>query len=289
MIPYNSPKQLAAFLAEQGLAVKKRFGQNFLVDSGVRKKIISLLAPERGMTVWEIGPGLGCMTAAILETGTRLRVFELDRGFIRILSGEFGGRENFLLTPGDVLKTWPSHREEKPDIIFGNLPYSIAAALIGDFLEKDFTQSRWVFMTQKETAARMAAPAGTKNYSSFSLLCRTFMDVKIHFDVSPGAFYPRPKVFSSLVELRARRDPPEILDRGIFLGLLGALFSSRRKTLKNNLLPWAASQGRDAAWVTRLLEKTDTDPGIRGEVLSAENVAALANRAALELLVPRLH
>jgi 16S rRNA (adenine1518-N6/adenine1519-N6)-dimethyltransferase len=235
------------------------------------------------MTVWEIGPGLGCMTAAIAETGTRLRVFEFDRGFVKILAEEFADRNNFFLTEGDVLKTWPLHREEKPDIIFGNLPYSIAAALIGDFLEKDFTRSRWVFMVQKEVASRMAAEPGTKNFSSFSLLCRTFMDVKIRFDVSPWAFYPRPEVFSTVVELVPRRSPPEILNREIFLSLLGALFASRRKTLKNNLLPWAASQGKDSAWALGLSEKAGLPPGIRGETLSVEELAALANTAALEL------
>jgi 16S rRNA (adenine1518-N6/adenine1519-N6)-dimethyltransferase len=280
MIPYNSPGRLAAFLTEHGLALKKRYGQNFLVGSDVRARILSLLSPERGTRVWEIGPGLGCMSAAILETGAALNVFEVDRGFIKILMEEFGGRENFSLTAGDVLKTWPSRREENPGLVFGNLPYNAAAALIADFLEKDFCQSRWVFMVQTEVAARMAARPGTKNYSSLSLLCQTFMRVKLHFDVSPAAFYPRPEVFSSIVEFSPRPDRPAILDRGLYLGLVRALFASRRKTLRNNLLPWAAARGKDAAWAALLPEAAGLSPGVRGETLSAADLARLANAAA---------
>ncbi|MDR1932027.1 MAG: 16S rRNA (adenine(1518)-N(6)/adenine(1519)-N(6))-dimethyltransferase RsmA [Spirochaetales bacterium] len=280
MVPYNSPKQLAVFLAQHGLSLKKRFGQNFLVNADVRGRILSLLSPARGTRVWEIGPGLGCMSAAILETGALLNVFEIDRGFIKILVEEFSARENFRLIEGDVLKTWPPLRDEKPGLIFGNLPYNSAAALIADFLEKDFIQSRWVFMVQKEVAARMAAKPGTKNYSSFSLLCQTFMTVQLLFEVSPAAFYPRPEVFSCVAGLQPRPDQPVILCRGIFFGILRALFASRRKTLKNNLLPWAASLGKDADWVTRLLDNAGLRPEIRGETLSAADAVSLANQAA---------
>ncbi|MDR1625517.1 MAG: 16S rRNA (adenine(1518)-N(6)/adenine(1519)-N(6))-dimethyltransferase RsmA [Spirochaetia bacterium] len=282
MVPYNSPGRLAAFLAGRGLALKKRYGQNFLVNPDLRGRIISLLAPKRGDLVWEIGAGLGCMSAAILGAGAVLRAFEVDRGFAAILKEEFGqtGEGRFALTEGDALALWPAFREEVPDLVFGNLPYNAAAALIADFLEKGFIQSRWVFMVQKEVAARMAARPGTKNRSSFSLLCQTFMDVRIRFDVSPAAFYPRPEVFSSVVELAPRPDAPAILDRGLYLGLLRAVFASRRKTLKNNLLPWAAARGRDAAWAALLLEAAELPPGVRGETLSAEELARLANAAA---------
>jgi 16S rRNA (adenine1518-N6/adenine1519-N6)-dimethyltransferase len=281
MIPYDSPKGLAAFLAGRGLAPKKRFGQNFLVSPGARGKILSLLRPEAGLRVWEVGPGLGCMTACLLEAGAVLRAFEIARGFITILKEEFGagGEGSFTLSEGDVLETWPAFREEAPALVFGNLPYSAASALIADFLEKDFTRSRWVFMVQKEVAARMVARPGTKEYSSFSLLCQTFMNVRRQFDVSPEAFYPRPEVVSSVVELSPRPDAPAIVERGLYLSLLRAVFASRRKTLKNNLLPWAASRKRDETWVTRLLDASDIMPGLRGETLSVEELARLAGAA----------
>ena len=279
MIPYDSPRRLAAFLAQRGLSPKKRFGQNFLVDAGVRGRILGLLAPEKGTRVWEIGPGLGAMTRALLEAGVLLRTFEIDRGFIAVLEEEFAGEQNFTLVAGDVLRRWPEFREESPRLIFGNLPYSVAAVLIADFLEKDFIQSRWLFMVQKEVAARMAARPGTKSYSSFSLLCQTFTELRLHDDIPPAAFYPRPEVFSTIVELIPRKDQPRIENRGLYLGLARSLFASRRKTIKNNLLPWAASQGKDATWTEGLIREAGLDGGLRGEVLSVEEVVHLANIA----------
>lgn len=280
MIPHNSPKSIAAFLAGRGLALKKRFGQNFLIDAGLRRKILTLLGPRQGIKLWEIGPGLGSMTLPILEAGARVRAFEIDRGFIAILREEFAGYENFFLTEGDALAAWPVFREEEPETIFGNLPYRSAAALIADFLEKDFTASRWVFMVQKEVALRMAAQPGTKDYSSFSLLTQTFMDVHLRFDVPPAAFYPRPGVVSTVVELFPRKDSPALAERSLFTEVLRALFSSRRKTLKNNLIPWAAGRGIDPAGACRLLESSGLNASARGENLSPEDVARLSNLAA---------
>jgi 16S rRNA (adenine1518-N6/adenine1519-N6)-dimethyltransferase len=221
------------------------------------------------------------MSAAILEAGALLRAFEIDRGFIAILKEEFAARAGrFALAEGDVLAAWPAFREEAPSLVFGNLPYSAAAALVADFIEKDFCQGRWVFMVQKEVAARMAALPGTKSYSSFSLLCQTFMNVRLHFDVSPAAFYPRPEVFSRVVELTPRPDAPVIANRGLYLGLLRAVFASRRKTIKNNLLPWAAPRKKDEAWVARLLGAAGLEGGARGETLSPGELARLANTAA---------
>jgi len=165
MIEYNSPKLLAAFLRERGFALKKKFGQNFLVNPGTRAKILDAIAPEPGELVWEIGPGLGCMTGPILESGAKVAVFEIDRGFIEVLQDEFGGNPRFSLVPGDVLRTWRLHRAAPPAKVFGNLPYSAASAIIADFLEEGFLPSRCVFMVQKEVASRMAAKPGTKNYS----------------------------------------------------------------------------------------------------------------------------
>lgn len=279
MIPYDSPKGLSAFLKERGFALRKRFGQNFLVNPRVRERILSVLEPSASDLIWEIGPGLGCMTGALLNSGARVRAFEIDRGFLGVLEEEFRGRENFHLTGGDVLDTWRALRGENPSKVFGNLPYSAASAIIADFIEEDFLPDRWVFMVQREVAARMAARPGTKNYSSFSLLCQTFMNVKVRFDVGAGSFYPPPEVISSVVELRPRQDPPEIADRRVYLGILRALFASRRKTLRNNLVAYAAARGNDALWAADLLEKAGLRPEARGETLSPAEVARLANAA----------
>jgi len=279
MIAYDSPKQLAAFLRERGLALKKKFGQNFLVNPGTRARILEALAPGRGELVWEIGPGLGCMTGSILDSGAEVTVFEIDRGFIEVLRGEFGGNPRFTLVPGDVLRTWKLHRTASPAKVFGNLPYSAASAIVADFLEEGFIPSRCVFMVQKEIASRMASRPGTKNYSSFSVLCQAFLEVDILFDVAPGSFFPAPDVVSSVVELRPRSMPLELLDRKLFLEIARSLFASRRKTLKNNLQASSLGRRLGADALSDLFRKTGIDPGMRGENLSAVEVAAFADAA----------
>ena len=135
-------------------------------------------------------------------------------------------------------------------------------------------------MVQKEVALRMRAKPGTKAWSSFSLLCQTFMNVRLCFDVAPPAFYPRPEVLSAVVELKPRPDAPAIKSRGLYLGLVRAVFASRRKTLKNNLVPWARSLKKDDAWAASLLDAAGIKPGIRGETLCVEDLVRLANAAA---------
>ncbi len=279
MIAYDSPKQLAVFLRERGLALKKKFGQNFLVNPGTRAKILAALAPERDDRVWEIGPGLGCMTGVILDSGAEVKVFEIDRGFIEVLRSEFGGNPRFSLVAGDVLRTWREHRKEAPAKVFGNLPYSAASAIIADFLEEGFLPGLSVFMVQKEVASRMAAKPGTKNYSSFSVLCQAFLDVGVLFDVAAGSFYPPPEVVSSVVELRPRSTPPKLRDRGLFLEIARSLFASRRKTLKNNLQVSSLGRRLGAEALSELFREAGIDPDLRGERLSADEIAALSDAA----------
>ena len=151
---YNSPVALKTFLEEQGLSMQKKFGQNFLVNGDARNKLIDALDISLGTTVWEVGPGLGCMTSDILERGASLTAFEIDRGFASLLkdffSEQFSGR--FTLVEGDVLKTWKNEYKSSgcPQRLFGNLPYNIAATIIADTIEENIRFEKCVFTVQKE-------------------------------------------------------------------------------------------------------------------------------------------
>ena len=139
---YNSPAELKTFMESNGMAMQKKFGQNFLVNEQARVKLIDSLDIDENSTVWEVGPGLGSMTSEILKRGATLTVFEIDRGFINFLHGFFADYEEkgkFRIVDGDVLKNWKKEYEENglPDRFFGNLPYNIAATLIADTIEKD--------------------------------------------------------------------------------------------------------------------------------------------------------
>jgi len=236
-INYNSPLSLRSFLEQEGLGMQKKFGQNFLINQRIRETLADSLGAEKGSEVWEIGPGLGAMTEILLNRELNVKAFEIDAGFIRVLKNIFSGRENFQLIEGDVMKTWP---EQPPsDFLFGNLPYNIAAALIADLIEKERVFSRMIITVQKETAQRMIAAPGTKDYSSFTVLCASVYSVKPVVLIKPEAFYPQPNVDSMGVLLENKNLPcyPKI-----FYPLVRSLFASRRKTIKNNLTGFIASR-----------------------------------------------
>lgn len=233
---YDSPKDLAAYLESRSLGMRKRYGQNFLVNPDVRRRIADLAEAEPGSLVWEIGPGLGAMTAEILGRGARLEAFEIDPGFSAALREIYGAESRFRLREGDFLRTRAAAlAEARPDRILGNLPYNAAAAMLAALLEGGTPPARMVFTVQKEAARRMASGPGTKDYASFTVLCRSVCDVRIAFDIGSSSFWPAPRVTSSVVLLSPRPDAaPEAGSRG-FTRFVRSLFSSRRKTAVNNL------------------------------------------------------
>jgi 16S rRNA (adenine1518-N6/adenine1519-N6)-dimethyltransferase len=286
---YDSPQKIRALLERLGIGLKKRWGQNFMINPGAREKIVGLLDPGPRDSVWEIGAGLGALTAGLLRRAGRLIAFEVDRGLARFLKETFAAEPGFILIEGDVLKTWPeaARRYGVPDRLVGNLPYRSASAILGDFAEAGFRPARLVVTVQRELARRIAARPGGKNYSSFSVLCQSAFRIREQGDLRPGSFYPPPEVVSTIVELEPRADLRQPRDRELFLALVRGLFVSRRKTLRNNLLGWAAvAGGREPAVLppgmdtARLLEAARAagiDPSIRGEQLAVEDFVRLAD------------
>ena len=238
MINYNSPSALKVFLEQEGLGMRKKFGQNFLINPQIRQSLVQAL--EAKDEVWEIGPGLGAMTKLLLDKGLIVKAFEIDNGFIRILKNIFSHEKNFFLVEGDVIKTW---KEQPPSrlkpFLLGNLPYNIAAVLIAELIENRRIFSRMVVTVQKEVALRMTARAGSPDYSSFTVLCASAYKVKPLMLISRESFYPQPNVDSMgvLLESNGRDSNPDI-----FFPLVRSLFASRRKTVKNNLSAFISSR-----------------------------------------------
>jgi len=271
-IAYDSPAAIKTFLEAEGLAMSKRFGQNFLVDPNAREKLYSALGTTEPVHIWEIGPGIGAMTALLLERGHRVTAFEIDHGFARILRGLFGDNPSFSLIEGDFLKTWKGALSDRPDIIFGNLPYNVALAIIADLLENKGVPRRMIFTVQKEAARRIASGPGTKDYSAFSVLCASVCRTKILYDIGASAFWPRPRVTSSVVSLSPRPDPIAADDRSGFSRFVRSAFSSRRKTLRNNV---QAMDNDFAANFDETLERLGIQADIRAEALQPEQLAAV--------------
>jgi 16S rRNA (adenine1518-N6/adenine1519-N6)-dimethyltransferase len=227
--------------------MRKKFGQNFLINPSVRQKLLDAMESRAGDEIWEIGPGLGAMTSGLLERGARVTAFEIDPAFARILREFFaseskGPKPVFSLVEGDVMRTWHSVAAQIPPselFLFGNLPYNVGAAVLADFIEKGRFFKRTVVTVQREVAKRMAAAAGSADYSSFSVLCSSVYKVTPLFIIKGSSFYPAPRVDSQCVRM-------DLIPAGekrprYFHLLVRSLFSSRRKTIRNTLSSFASS------------------------------------------------
>jgi 16S rRNA (adenine1518-N6/adenine1519-N6)-dimethyltransferase len=280
LVNYDSPRELRAFLEERGLGMRKKFGQNFLVNPGAREELLEALEIKAGDEVWEIGPGLGAMTRGLLQRGGKLTAFEIDPGFCGVLRGLFGESENFRLIEGDALKTWPhaGGGGEEELYLLGNLPYNAGAAILGDFIEKGRFFKRIVVTVQKEAAARMAAKPGSGDYSSFSVLCASVYDLKPLRVIKGASFYPVPRVDSRGVRLDLL-PPGERVKPPVFYPLVRALFSSRRKTIKNSLSAFMYSGiigGKPGGEAPEILRLSGLSGERRPETLSIEEFTLLA-------------
>ena len=279
---YDSPLALKAFLDDNGMAMQKKFGQNFLVNRKSRQRLVDALSIGEGSKVWEIGPGLGAMTEEILSRGAQLTVFEIDRGFARLLKESMGENPRFSIIEGDVLKTWKNTGEAQgfPDRLFGNLPYNIAAEIIASTIQEGIRFERAVVTVQKEVAVRMCAKPDSRDYSSFSVLCQWAYTVSPLMDLAGGNFWPRPNVDSRAVVMKKNELWPGCLNPSLFMKLQRALFSSRRKTVLNNLKPWLISSRPPASLKVdpvEILHQAGIDPGARAETLAIQDFLRLSD------------
>ena len=275
---YNSPAELKNILEQNGFSMQKKFGQNFLINADARSRLIDALDINENSKVWEVGPGLGCMTSEILERGADLTVFEIDRGFAGLIAQFFKGfsaKDKFRIVEGDVLKTWKKQLEATalPDRFFGNLPYNIAATIIADTIENNIRFEKCVFTVQKEVAMRMAAKPGTEDYSSFSVLCQWAYDVKPLMDLTGGNFWPKPNVDSRAVLMTKKADFPGCQNPQLFVKMQRALFSSRRKTIRNNLTGFLKNNDQ----ALDFLNKAGIDIMKRAEVLTIPELLKLSD------------
>ena len=275
---YNSPSALKKFMEDNGMAMQKKFGQNFLTNEKARVKIIDELDINENSTVWEVGPGLGSMTSEILKRGADLTVFEIDRGFISFLHQffkEYEKKGKFRIIEGDVLKNWKHVYDEKgcPDRFFGNLPYNIAATLIADTIENNVRFEKALFTVQKEVALRACANPGSEDYSSFSILCQWAYDLKPVMDLGGSNFWPKPNVDSRAFEMRIKKDFPCCKNPSLFMKVQRGLFSSRRKNIRNNLTNFLSNG--DLA--EQALTKAGLDPKLRAETLPVSSILLLTD------------
>ena len=275
---YNSPAELKQVLDINGFSMQKKFGQNFLINADARKRLVDSLDVTDNMKAWEIGPGLGAMTNELLERNVNLTVFEIDRGFVSLISQFFEAysqKGSFEIVEGDVLKNWKKQFEKAgaPQRLFGNLPYNIAAAIIADTIENDVRFEKCVFTVQKEVAMRMTALPGSEDYSSFFFFFQWAYKTSSIMDLAGGNFWPKPNVDSRSVVMTKNPDYPGCKSPQEFIKMQRALFSSRRKTVRNNLCGYLHNNDKAIEY----LDKAGIDKMKRAEVLSIPEMLRLSD------------
>lgn len=268
---YDSVKEVISVLESEGLAMSKKFGQNFLIDHNARESIREKIAYKENLSAWEIGPGMGAITSLVLNSGIKVKAFEIDKGFCRLLKERaFSDEANFTLIEGDALKTI-SDQSEIPNIIYGNLPYNVGSIIIARLIENSILPERMVYTLQREVVERICAKENSDDYSSFSVLCQIDYKPTLSFVIRKGCFYPEPQVESAVVVMEKRKEslvPSDL--RETFLEVNRALFSQRRKTIKNNL---KALNLKD---IDRVIASSNLAGNERAETLSIEKIVEIA-------------
>ncbi len=252
---------------------RKRFGQNFLHDSGVISRIVHAIAPREGEHLVEIGPGRGAITKELLRAAGKLEAVELDRDLIQPLAEMCANLGALHIFSADALKfDFCSLKEDdRPLRLVGNLPYNISTPIIFHLLKQSHCIGDMHFMLQKEVVERMAAEPGSKTYGRLTVMLQTLCEVESLFEIGPGAFKPAPKVNSALVRLIPFKNPPfAISDQAFFAQMVTAAFSQRRKTLRNGLRDLVDSE---------TMEEAGINPSIRAERLTLKEFVTLANNA----------
>ncbi len=254
-----------------GVHPRKRFGQHFLHDPQVVRRIVAAFAPRPDEAIVEIGPGLGALTRTLLPLVRQLHVIELDRDLVGLLQTEFVREPRLIIHGADALKfDFSKLRTADTKLrIIGNLPYNISTPLLFHLLEQAALIEDMLFMLQNEVVDRLSAGPGGKSYGRLSVMVQAQCEAIKLFTVGAGAFQPAPKVASAVVCLRPHSTPPvDIADRKVFAEVVRAAFAHRRKTLRNNL--------KDLLPVG-IMPAIGIDPGRRAETLSLAEFASLAN------------
>jgi 16S rRNA (adenine1518-N6/adenine1519-N6)-dimethyltransferase len=255
-------------LAEHGLLAKKSFGQHFLLDLNVTRKIARLAGPLEGETVIEVGPGPGGLTRALLEAGAKVIAVEKDARFIPLLEELAAAAEGRLtIVEADALEVDEAALANGPAHVVSNLPYNVGTPLLLKWLTGPWRPASMTLMFQKEVADRIAAAPGSNAYGRLSVIAQAVCEAQVVMDLPARAFTPPPKVASAVVRLDPKPDRPSAADLTALEKITAAAFGQRRKMLRSSL----RNLGGEA-----LCAAAGIDPNARAEVISVEGFLQLA-------------
>lgn len=279
------PSEIRSLAESLGAAPTKKWGQNFVVDSGTVRRIVRISGVQPGDHVVEVGPGLGSLTLALLEAGARVTAVEIDPKLAAALADTVARK-----APEAVDRLTVVHRDalditaldEEPQALVANLPYNVSVPVILHFLEIFPSLERVLVMVQAEVADRIAAPPGSRTYGVPSAKAAWYTATRRAGDVGRAVFWPVPRVDSALV-LMDRRDQPETTaSREEVFAVIDAAFAQRRKGLRGALSGLAGS----GALAEEALARVGIAPLTRGEQLGIEDFARIAESLAQAQAAP---
>ena len=267
----------AELVREYNLRLTKSLGQNFIVDHSVTRDIVNGADLTDEDLVIEIGPGVGTLTAQMLNKAKRVVAIELDDRLIPVLQNELGSHEKFTLIHNDALRVDFSEiiGDEKSVKLVANLPYYVTTPIILKLLKEKHKFKSLTIMIQKEVAERMNAEPGSKDYSALSLIVQYYCNTEIIRLVPPQCFIPRPKVDSIVIRLDRLSEPKvKVQNEKLFFDVIRNSFNMRRKTLWNGL----KNMGLSKEDLEAAFNEAEIDLKRRGETLSIQEFGLLSDK-----------
>ena len=274
--------QTRKILEENGFFMKKKFGQNFLIDQNILSSIISKAEINKKINVIEIGPGIGSLTEHLLENANHVISYEIDNTLIPILTEQFKEYDNFTLLNKDILKADIKNdikeyfKEDYPVYVVANLPYYITTPIIMHLLENVSEVKRYAVMVQLEVADRICANKGGKDYNNLTIAIKYRANVYKALNVSRNVFMPKPNVDSAVVIFDIYENKPyKVENEKFFLELVRNAFANRRKTLVNNINQAYKIEKEE---IVEVLNECGFNPMVRSEEISIEGFILLSEK-----------
>ena len=278
----TNPSTIAALCEEFGFKFKKKFGQNFLINPEIPKKIAaSSVGDSRPSACIEIGPGAGSLTSELAQIYDKVTAFEIDSQLIPVLEKTLADYDNVTVINQDILevdlkKYIEDNFEGYSVVVCANLPYYITTPIVMQLFESGARIDKIVVMMQKEVAQRLVARAGSPDYGSITPTVEYYAKTTRLFDVAPGNFMPRPDVTSTVVCFSVHKTPPvSPVNKDYLFKTIKGAFALRRKTLQNSLATEFSNLSK--AELAECIENAGLSPSARGETLNLQDLSRLAD------------
>ena len=283
--------EIRAMLADAGLRPEKRYGQHFLIDGNLMRLLVDAADLGPADTVLEVGPGVGNLTELLVERAGRVIAVEIDPAVAEVARERLAGAENLDFLVADILadkhtvspkvlrllgerSAAAGHRRVK---LVANLPYQAATPLVAELVLGQPPMERLVFTVQQEVAARLAARPATPDYGPVGVIVQALAEVQVLRRLSPGVFWPRPRIWSAMVRIRPQADRRRaIRNVEVFRRTVHGLFMHRRKRAARSLALADPAHGSPEAWAA-VLRTAGLDPEARGEAYTVDEMVRLAN------------